>query len=169
MLTNSIKKNYYIHVIYDDDYNILRFIYFILLCLDDYLSVLPTEILHLIARWLNILDRKSFMQTCVRFSKLKAILLSTMPGAVLRIVSDYDLSLLQLQSCFQCCLSRIPSLPPSITKNLSVMYKNMTLSNAFKHFVICGIDGCRRCRSTEQWNKVLPLRIYLAYLCATKQ
>ena len=49
------------------------------------------------------------------------------------------------------------------------MYENMSFINAFNHLIICGINGCSMCRTTEQWEKVLPLSVYNNYLSTIKQ
>ena len=103
-------------------------------------------------------QRKIFKKCCVRFSNMTSILLPAMPGAALSAVSYYNLSILQLQACFQRCLRGVPPVVSTILNDLPSMYDNMSL------FVICGINGCHMCRSTEQWAKVLPLSIYEHYL-----
>ena len=104
------------------------------------------------------------MKCCVKFSNMTSILLPAMPGAALSAVSDYNLSILQLQVLFQRCLRGVPPVVSAILDDLPSMYANMSLDNVFKHIVICGIDGCYMCRSTEQWAEVLPLSIYEHYL-----
>ena len=145
--------------------NIWCFIFMCMFCLDDYLSVLPYEVIHLIVRWLNLLDRKAFMQTCLRFSYMSSLTLAPKPGSQLKVVSEYESSIIKLQYHFQQCLRTLPPVLPSITTNLPLMYENMSLSAAFKHLVICGINGCRMCRTTEQCSIVLPRSVYQNYLC----
>ena len=142
---------------------------FINFVLDDYLSGLPTELVYFIVQWLNFLERKALMQSCTRFANMKDLILPLMPGGLTSVVSEYDLVLLQLQSHFQRSLCQLPPILPSIRKVIPIMYENMRLVNAFKHLVLCGIDGCKMCRSTEQWSKVLPLKIYNEYLGVIRQ
>ena len=144
--------------------NIWCFIFMCMFCLDDYLSVQ-----HLIVRWLNLLDRKALMQTCLKFSYMSSLTLAPMPVSQLKVVSEYESSIINLQYHFQQCLHTLPPVLPSITTNLPVMYENMSLSAAFKHLVICVINGCRMCRTTEQWSTVLPRSVYQNYLYVSKQ
>ena len=105
-------------------------------------------------------ERKALLQTCTRFGSMKALVLPPMPGSLTSIVSEYDLSLLHLQSHFLRCLGKLPPIPLSILKNIP----EMRLGNAFKHLVLCGINGSKMCRTTEQWSSVLPVKIYNEYL-----
>ena len=131
-------------------------------CLDDYLSFLPTELLTIIARYLDVFSRAAVSSTCTRLSHISSLI----PEFPLPIssVSKHNEVNMKLQYYFQKCLSSLPPVPNAIKKRLPMMYNHLRIQNVFRHLLNCGLEGCHLCKPTEQWSDIIPKNVYNYYL-----